>query len=97
MNCPVCNTNSYVKESRKIEKSIRRRRECPSCGTRFTTREYSQEDLRIIAEETKILRDFYEAHQGSRPKIERGPEGARFHQWRQPLERVFTGLKVNPN
>lgn len=42
MNCPFCNANdSQVLESRVNEDghSIRRRRECPKCGKRFTTHE----------------------------------------------------------
>jgi transcriptional regulator NrdR family protein len=97
MNCPSCGTNSYCKETRQVEKYTRRRRECPTCGDRFTTREYFQEDLAIIAEETKMLREFYEAHKGRRPEPESrsGDEKAegRFNRRRQPLERVFTGLK----
>lgn len=42
MKCPVCNClDSRVLDSRPIDEgtSIRRRRECPSCGKRFTTYE----------------------------------------------------------
>lgn len=42
MKCPFCgNTNTQVKDSRDTvdEKAIRRRRECPDCGGRFTTYE----------------------------------------------------------
>ena len=42
MKCPLCNhTDSRVLDSRPIDDgaSIRRRRECPSCGKRFTTYE----------------------------------------------------------
>lgn len=40
MRCPFCNsTDTQVKDSRTTEDntSIRRRRECPDCGSRFTT------------------------------------------------------------
>ncbi|MDR1694396.1 MAG: transcriptional regulator NrdR [Lactobacillaceae bacterium] len=40
MRCPFCNcTDTQVKDSRTTEDSsaIRRRRECPECGSRFTT------------------------------------------------------------
>ena len=40
MYCPFCkNTSSHVIDSRVVEKgsAIRRRRECPECGGRFTT------------------------------------------------------------
>ena len=42
MRCPVCNfADSRVLDSRPVEEgnSIKRRRECPSCGKRFTTYE----------------------------------------------------------
>ena len=42
MNCPVCNSpDSRVLDSRPSQEgnSIKRRRECPSCGKRFTTYE----------------------------------------------------------
>lgn len=42
MNCPFCNTNdTQVLESRVTDdgQSLRRRRECGSCGKRFTTHE----------------------------------------------------------
>ena len=42
MNCPFCNTNdTQVLESRVTDdgQSLRRRRECVSCGKRFTTHE----------------------------------------------------------
>lgn len=39
MNCPECGEDSSVLESRKIDGTIRRRRECKKCSNRFTTRE----------------------------------------------------------
>ena len=42
MKCPVCNSpDSRVLDSRPVEDgaSIKRRRECPNCGRRFTTYE----------------------------------------------------------
>ena len=39
MNCPECNNNTKVIESRESSNSIRRRRECISCNERFTTHE----------------------------------------------------------
>jgi len=100
MNCPICGTNSFCKETRHVEKHIRRRRECPACGTRFTTREYFQEDLAVIAEETKMLRDFYEKNKGRRPEPKRWLDSehtGRPHRRRQPLERVYDGLKKHEN
>ena len=45
MRCPFChNDDTNVKDSRPSEdgKTIRRRRECPNCGRRFTTFERFQ-------------------------------------------------------
>ena len=42
MKCPICNfPDSRVLDSRPVEDgaSIKRRRECPNCGRRFTTYE----------------------------------------------------------
>lgn len=52
MKCPFCgNNNTQVKDTRDAidETSVRRRRECPDCGGRFTTYEYIQlQDLTVI-------------------------------------------------
>ena len=43
MNCPYCDFNdSKVIDSREVNDGIRRRRECLSCGSRFTTYERLQ-------------------------------------------------------
>lgn len=52
MKCPFCGkSNTQVKDSRDTvdETAIRRRRECPDCGGRFTTYERIQlQDLIVI-------------------------------------------------
>jgi len=52
MKCPFCGkSNTQVKDSRDTvdETAIRRRRECPDCGGRFTTYERVQlQDLTVI-------------------------------------------------
>ncbi|MBR2273333.1 MAG: transcriptional repressor NrdR [Alphaproteobacteria bacterium] len=52
MKCPFCaSTNTQVKDSRDTpdENAIRRRRECPDCGGRFTTYERIElQELTII-------------------------------------------------
>lgn len=52
MKCPFCGANNtQVKDSRDTvdENAIRRRRECPDCGGRFTTYERIQlQDLIVI-------------------------------------------------
>ena len=43
MKCPYCGqTDSRVIDSRELENAIRRRRECPGCGQRFTTYERAE-------------------------------------------------------
>ena len=43
MNCPYCSYNdSKVIDSRDIDDGVRRRRQCLSCGARFTTYERLQ-------------------------------------------------------
>jgi len=51
MNCPFCShSNSSVVDSRdsKEGETIRRRRECDSCGKRFTTYERVEELLPVV-------------------------------------------------
>lgn len=52
MKCPFCSyADSRVIDSRSVDKgtSIRRRRECPECGRRFTTYEkYEETPLLVI-------------------------------------------------
>ncbi len=52
MKCPFCgNDNTQVKDSRDTadENAIRRRRECPDCGGRFTTYERIElQELMVI-------------------------------------------------
>ena len=52
MRCPFCgSTNTQVKDSRDTvdENAIRRRRECPDCGGRFTTYERIQlQELMVV-------------------------------------------------
>jgi transcriptional repressor NrdR len=52
MKCPFCGANNtQVKDSRDTidENAIRRRRECPDCGGRFTTYERIQlQDLTVV-------------------------------------------------
>lgn len=52
MRCPFCGcTNTQVKDSRDTidENAIRRRRECPDCGGRFTTYERIQlQELMVV-------------------------------------------------
>ncbi len=62
MQCPYCNgVDSKVTDSRSAEDSIRRRRQCASCGHRFTTYE------RIEAVQLQVVK-----RDGQRQEFQRG-------------------------
>ena len=49
MYCPFCsNQETKVLESRVLESSLRRRRECLKCTNRFTTYEQAEFSLRVL-------------------------------------------------
>ena len=51
MNCPRCNSSTSILETRKADGGValRRRRECSSCGHRFTTYERAvPESLQVV-------------------------------------------------
>ncbi|MBQ8414136.1 MAG: transcriptional repressor NrdR [Clostridia bacterium] len=68
MKCPLCNhPDSRVLDSRPIDEgvSIKRRRECPSCGKRFTT--YEVVDIVPIAVIKRDgRREFFDKHKLAR-------------------------------
>ncbi|MBR2965182.1 MAG: transcriptional repressor NrdR [Clostridia bacterium] len=73
MKCPVCNSqDSRVLDSRPVEDgaSIKRRRECPSCGKRFTTYEVI-DTVPIAVVKRNGKREFFDKH-----KLLRGIERA---------------------
>ena len=71
MKCPFCGCNdTQVKDSRNVDDdtAVRRRRECPDCGQRFTTFEHVQlRDLmvvkkngeRVMFDRDKLARSIY--------------------------------------
>lgn len=64
MRCPVCNSaDSRVLDSRPVEESnsIKRRRECPSCGKRFTTYEVI-DTVPITVIKRGGRREFFDKH-----------------------------------
>ncbi len=64
MKCPVCSfTDSRVLDSRPIDEgaSIRRRRECPNCGKRFTTYEVI-DTVPIAVVKRDGRREFFDKH-----------------------------------
>ena len=64
MKCPACNkSDSRVLDSRPVEdgSSIKRRRECPSCGKRFTTYEVV-ETVAITVVKRNGTQEFFDTH-----------------------------------
>ena len=64
MKCPACNnSDSRVLDSRPVEdgSSIKRRRECPSCGKRFTTYEVV-DTVPIAVVKRDGRREFFDTH-----------------------------------
>ena len=64
MKCPICNSqDSRVLDSRPVEDgtSIKRRRECPSCGKRFTTYEVI-DTVAIAVVKRDGRREFFDRH-----------------------------------
>ncbi len=64
MKCPVCNCqDSRVLDSRPVDEgaSIRRRRECPACGKRFTTYEVV-DNVPITVVKRDGRREFFDKH-----------------------------------
>lgn len=64
MKCPACNnSDSRVLDSRPVEDGsrIKRRRECPSCGKRFTTYEVV-DNVPIAVVKRDGRREFFDAH-----------------------------------
>ena len=64
MKCPVCNSqDSRVLDSRPVEDgaSIKRRRECPACGKRFTTYEVV-DTVPIAVVKRDGRREFFDKH-----------------------------------
>jgi len=57
MRCPRCEEKTSVVDSRSTgEFGWRRRRSCPSCGYRFSTKEISGEIIGNILKENKTLK-----------------------------------------
>ncbi len=64
MKCPVCNfSDSRVLDSRPVEDgaSIKRRRECPECGKRFTTYEVV-DNVPISVTKRDGRQEFFDKH-----------------------------------
>ena len=67
MNCPYCQyEDSKVIDSRGVNEGVRRRRECLSCGARFTTYERLQTNSFLVAKKDGRREEF------SRDKLTNG-------------------------
>ncbi|MGI4876344.1 MAG: transcriptional regulator NrdR [Janthinobacterium lividum] len=91
MRCPFCaNDDSQVKDSRPTEDSgaIRRRRQCPACGARFTTFE------RIQLREMVVVKRSGKREAFDRDKLARSIEIACRKRPIEPqrIERLVNGL-----
>lgn len=59
MRCPHCgHSDSKVTDSREVESGIRRRRECRSCGVRFTTYERVQSTALMVSKRDNRREEF---------------------------------------
>lgn len=94
MNCPFCRVdNDKVIDSRASQDgyAIRRRRECVSCGRRFTTYERIEESVLKVIKKDGVRVPF------ERDKIKRGLEKAC---WKRPvseqqLEDILTAVEAD--
>ena len=58
MPCPYCGEDSQVIDSRETSNSVRRRRECLDCGSRFTTYERIEAPALYIIKKDQRLEKF---------------------------------------
>jgi len=59
MNCPYCGyIDSKVVDSRDVNDGVRRRRQCLSCGSRFTTYERLQQDNLFVIKKDERREEF---------------------------------------
>lgn len=93
MKCPVCGkTESKVIDSRPTDSEIRRRRECLSCGRRFTTYEV-HETVPIIVIKKNGTRQIFD-----RNKILNGLDKACYKRSMitvEDMERIITEIEVD--
>ncbi len=83
MDCPYClKSETKVTDKRKAPEGVRRRRECLSCGKRFTTYEKLGENTLYIIKKDKRREKF------DRTKLERGVEKA-FEKRPIPKEKIY--------
>ena len=91
MRCPFCgNEDTQVKDSRPTDdnSAIRRRRQCPNCGARFTTFE------RVQLRELTVIKKAGRREPFDREKLERAIHHAMRKRPVEPerIERMITGI-----
>src|ERR1700749_3839609 len=91
MRCPFCgNEDTQVKDSRPTDdnSAIRRRRQCPNCGARFTTFE------RVQLRELTVVKTNGQREPFDREKLARSMEIARRKRPVEPerIERVVNSI-----
>ena len=93
MKCPVCgDVNSKVIDSRPSDSEIRRRRECLSCGRRFTTYEVHEKVPLIVIKKNGTRQIF------DRSKILNGLDKACYKRSMitlEDMERIITEIEVD--
>ena len=67
--CPTCgNEKSKTIDSRPVGKTVRRRRRCPRCETRWTTFEIAMpmDDEKLVTNATKIFSEIMRLNRSAR-------------------------------
>lgn len=57
--CPECRTRSNVLDSRLVRGAVKRRRECPKCGRRWTTHETADASMQIASLDKTVARGLH--------------------------------------
>ncbi len=97
MHCPFCNeSDTRVTDSRLVSegKQVRRRRECASCGERFTTYEAAELAMpRVVKrDETRQQFDEEKLRQGMRRALQKRPVST--EQLEEAMQRIMHKLRV---
>ena len=96
MVCPFCNTeDTAVIDSRKNSEgtSVRRRRKCPKCNSRFTTYEKTEIDL-IVEKRSGNLEEFQIEKLESGIESAFGGQDITEKQLKSLVENIHTEIKV---
>jgi len=76
MKCIICGKNkTNTVDSRKKENYVHRRRECPRCGTRFSTSEYTNKHIIELQKSYRDLEEELEGLQAWKELVEKRTHG----------------------